>query len=39
LRDGREFSLLPGMSYHVSDNGDPSHRSRTAGGARLFIVD
>jgi hypothetical protein len=39
LRDGRKFTLKPGMSYQVSDFGDAAHRSRTATGATLFIVD
>lgn len=39
LKDGRHFRLMPGMSYHVSDFGDLAHRSSTATGARLFIVD
>lgn len=39
LRDGRTFSLKPGMSYQVSDHGDAAHRSSTRTGARLFIVD
>jgi quercetin dioxygenase-like cupin family protein len=39
LRDGRNFVLSAGMSYHVSDDGDAPHRSRTAAGATLFIVD
>ena len=38
LEDGREFVLRPGMSYQVADNAEP-HRSRTATGATLFIVD
>ena len=38
LEDGRVFCLTPGMSYQVADNAEP-HRSRTAGGATLFIVD
>jgi len=38
LRDGRIFTLHPGMSYQVADNAD-AHRSYTAVGARLFIVD
>jgi quercetin dioxygenase-like cupin family protein len=38
LKDGRTFTLLPGQSYQVADNEEP-HRSRTAGGATLFIVD
>lgn len=39
LRDGRRFTLRPGMSYRVSDYGDAAHRSSTKTGARLFIVD
>jgi mannose-6-phosphate isomerase class I len=38
LRDGRTFTLQPGMSYQVADNAEP-HRSQTALGAALFIVD
>lgn len=38
LADGRLFRLGPGMSYQVADNAEP-HRSRTAIGATLFIVD
>ncbi|HOO90953.1 MAG TPA: DHCW motif cupin fold protein [Syntrophales bacterium] len=38
LEDGRTFILKPGMSYQVADNAEP-HRSSTAGGAKLFIVD
>jgi hypothetical protein len=38
LADGRRFRLTPGMSYQVADNAEP-HRSRTASGATLFIVD
>ncbi|MBL0167272.1 MAG: DHCW motif cupin fold protein [Propionivibrio sp.] len=38
LEDGRKFTLKPGMSYQVADNAEP-HRSSTATGARLFIVD
>jgi quercetin dioxygenase-like cupin family protein len=38
LADGRVFTLTPGMSYQVADCAEP-HRSRTAKGARLFIVD
>ncbi|HYF06683.1 MAG TPA: DHCW motif cupin fold protein [Acetobacteraceae bacterium] len=39
LRDGRRFTLKPGMSYQVSDFGDAAHRSSTRTGATLFIVD
>jgi quercetin dioxygenase-like cupin family protein len=38
LADGRTFTLHPGMSYQVADNAEP-HRSTTAQGAKLFIVD
>ena len=39
LKDGRTFKLTAGMSYQVSDFGDPAHRSSTAVGAQLFVVD
>jgi hypothetical protein len=38
LSDGRKFTLKAGMSYQVADGTD-AHRSHTAKGARLFIVD
>ena len=38
LADGRRFTLRPGMSYLVGDGAEP-HRSSTAAGATLFIVD
>jgi len=38
LADGRSFKLKPGMSYQVADGAEP-HRSHTAIGARLFVVD
>jgi hypothetical protein len=38
LRDGRRFTLTPGTSYQVADETD-AHRSSTAIGAKLFIVD
>jgi len=38
LRDGRRFVIAAGQTYVVAD-GDGAHRSRTAPGARLFIVD
>jgi hypothetical protein len=38
LQDGTRQALRPGQSYHVGD-GDPPHRSSTATGAQLFIVD
>jgi len=38
LKDGRKFTLRPGMSYQVAD-GEETHRSFTGPGAKLFIVD
>jgi quercetin dioxygenase-like cupin family protein len=38
LEDGRSFVLTAGMSYQVADGAEP-HRSSSANGARLFIVD
>lgn len=38
LRDGSVSVLKPGMSYQVGD-GIAAHRSFTAEGAKLFIVD
>jgi quercetin dioxygenase-like cupin family protein len=38
LADGRTFLLTPGTSYQVADHAEP-HRSSTAVGAKLFIVD
>jgi quercetin dioxygenase-like cupin family protein len=38
LEDGRQFELSAGMSYQVAD-GAEKHRSETATGAKLFIVD
>lgn len=38
LKDGRKFTLKPGMSYQVADNAE-AHRSSTKNGAKLFIVD
>jgi hypothetical protein len=38
LADGRRFVLRPGTSYQVADGAEP-HRSSTAVGAKLFIVD
>jgi quercetin dioxygenase-like cupin family protein len=38
LKDGRVFTLRPGMSYQVADGAD-THRSSTEIGAKLFIVD
>ena len=38
LEDGRSFTLTAGMSYQVADHAE-AHRSSTATGAKLFIVD
>ncbi len=38
LAVGRVFKLTAGMSYQVADDESP-HRSNTATGAKLFIVD
>ena len=38
LEDGRKFVLKPGMTYQVADNAE-AHRSFTAVGAKLFVVD
>jgi hypothetical protein len=38
LGDGRVVELSPGESYQVGDESEP-HRSSTATGAILFIVD
>jgi hypothetical protein len=38
LADGRRFTLTPGTSYQVADGAEP-HRSSTAVGATLFVVD
>jgi len=38
LQDGRRYVLTPGMSYQVADH-DAPHRSSSAAGATLFIVD
>ena len=39
LSDGRDHHLTKGMSFLVSDFGDPPHRTRTTSGATVFIVD
>ena len=38
LKDGRQFTLKPGMSYQVAD-GASSHRSRSTAGCKMFVVD
>ena len=39
LKDGRKTIMTAGMSYQVSDFGDAAHRSSTATGAKLFVID
>ena len=38
LKDGRTYTLTPGMSYQVADHAEP-HRSTAPKGATLCIVD
>lgn len=38
LEDGRKFTLMPGMSYQVSNDAE-AHRSCTQKGAKLFVID
>lgn len=38
LKDGREFILSEGMSYHVGDNSD-AHSTSSENGCLLFVVD
>jgi quercetin dioxygenase-like cupin family protein len=38
IQGGQSVTLRPGQSYQVADGAAP-HRSRTAAGAKLFIVD
>jgi hypothetical protein len=38
LKDGTVSTLKPGISYQVGD-GSQGHRSSSANGAKLFIVD
>jgi hypothetical protein len=39
LKDGSEHRLTKGMGYIASDDTANPHRSRTAAGCKLFIVD
>lgn len=39
LKDGSLSVLKKGMSYHVTDDNQNPHRSRTANGCKLFIID
>ena len=38
LKDGRKFTIGPGMTYQVGTDAEP-HKSSTTTGAKLFIVD
>jgi hypothetical protein len=38
LKNGTRVTLTRGMSYQVAEDAAP-HRSRTTGGATLFVVD
>jgi len=38
IRNGKTYTLRPGVSYQVAENAEP-HRSHTRSGAKLFIVD
>jgi len=38
-RDGRRSELAAGMTWHVADEGAPSHRVFSERGAQVFIVD
>src|SRR5580698_1626455 len=37
-QDGITYTLMPGTSYHVADDGTP-HRVSSESGATIFIVD
>jgi quercetin dioxygenase-like cupin family protein len=39
LRDGRDFLLLPGMSFQTGDDKRAPHLIHTAKGAKVFLVD
>lgn len=39
LKDGSKSRLKKGMSYHVTDDNNNPHRSNTANGCKLFIID
>jgi quercetin dioxygenase-like cupin family protein len=39
LRDGREFLLLPGMSFQAEDDERAPHLVHTRTGAKVFMVD
>lgn len=39
LKDGAKSLLKKGMSYHVTDDNNNPHRSYSANGCKLFIID
>jgi len=39
LKDGKDFKLMPGMSFQVADDEKNPHLAFTEEGARVFIVD
>ena len=39
LKDGSKCALKKGMSYHVTDDDLNPHRSKSANGCKLFIID
>lgn len=39
LRDGREFTLGPGMGFEAGDDEGNPHRVRSGPGAKVFVVD
>ncbi len=36
---GTTYTLTPGMTYYVADDGGPPHRVLSKNGATIFIVD
>lgn len=38
-RDGNRCEVAPGMTWHVADDGAPSHRVFSEQGAQVFIID
>jgi len=39
LKDGRKFTLTPGVSYQVADNAEAHRHYTKAIGAKMFVVD
>lgn len=39
LKDGKEFRLIPGMSFQAGDDEGNPHLAYSKTGARVFIVD